>query len=107
MGRPLFSPVPMPEGTHTDCIDEPDRFGMFDLVLGVPELGWTWQRRWRRDMAGMGWRGIVWMGPVGVAFAQAGYGGLLYRAGIAMGIRTRVRHATSRQPQLWPGNCEC
>ena len=76
----------MPEGTHTDCIDEPDRFGMFDLVLGVPELGWTWQRRWRRDMAGMGWRGIVWMGPVGVAFAQAGYGGLLYRAGIAMGL---------------------
>jgi hypothetical protein len=25
MGRPLDSPVPMPEGTHVDCIDEPDR----------------------------------------------------------------------------------
>ena len=62
MGRPLQSD-PLPDGAHTDCIDLPDRYGCFDLFIGVAQLDWTGARRWRRDMAGMslrrwdgGWR---------------------------------------------------
>ena len=85
MGRPLQSD-PLPDGAHTDCIDLPDRYGCFDLFIGVAQLDWTGARRWRRDMAGMSLRGILWMLPVGVGFSSAGYGSLLLRAGVCMGL---------------------
>jgi len=95
MGRPLDSPVPMPEGTHTDCIDEPDRYGCFDLIIGVATLDWTAARRWRRDMAGMSLRGLLWMTPVGVGFHTAGYGHLLLRSGVLMGVVYELGYDTN------------
>jgi len=105
MGRPLDSPVPLPEGSHTDCIDEPDRFGCFDLILGVPELEWTAFRRWRRDIAGMSLRGYIWMLPVGVGFAVAGFGNLVLTAGVLMGLIYELGYDTpSTLPNFGQGS---
>ena len=68
MGRPFEE---LGEDAHTDCINEPDRDGMFDLLLGIPNLDWSWQRRWARDYAGMGLRGIVWTMPMGFGFGSS------------------------------------
>ncbi|GMH96608.1 hypothetical protein TrVE_jg8156 [Triparma verrucosa] len=59
-------PAVLPEDSHSDCINEDDRFGMFDLILGIPQLDWSWYRRWARDYAGMSLRGVVWTAPMGV-----------------------------------------
>lgn len=92
-------PAVLPDESHSECINEPDRFGMFDLLLGIPQLDWSWYRRWARDYAGMSMRGVVWTAPMGVGMTGWGIKGgnnndnsYVHMIGALMGLAYQCGH---------------
>eukprot|EP00055_Hartaetosiga_balthica_P005409 m.15830 g.15830 ORF g.15830 m.15830 type:complete len:406 (+) comp4529_c1_seq1:103-1320(+) len=49
------------------------RSGFLDWMLGRELQGWDWNRRWIRDFAGMGVRGLLWTLPAGHFLYRNGY----------------------------------
>ena len=112
-------------GHPNDCAADPDRYGMFDWLVGkahppthdapphddamaAVSLGhtldgsagdgsgegggsfaavpWPFWKRYLRDFAGMGLRGLIWLLPPGLGMQSAGYGPLVLLCGALMPV---------------------